>query len=126
MRFLKSRATVKGDCIFFIYSTQILKNVSPQNFALHQIQECRSSSVWSRLAPPNPQGVLSAVEKVTEKGPGTVDCINNGSSICDVTRWFVDCCFEASSLDFGQRHLVFLEPKVTIFGKGDDTELALC
>ena len=38
----------------------------------------------------------------------------------DTTDWFVDCCFEASSLDFGCRHLVFLEPEMTIFGKQGD------
>ena len=37
----------------------------------------------------------------------SIDCINNGRDICEVTHWFVDCCFEASSLDFGRRHLVF-------------------
>ena len=30
--------------------------------------------------------------------------------------WHLDC-FEASSLDFSRRHLVFLETEVTIFGK---------
>ena len=40
-----------------------------------------------------------------------IDCINNGRSICDVTHWFVDCCFEASNLDFGRRHLVFWSQK---------------
>ena len=34
----------------------------------------------------------------------------------------MDCHFEASSLDFGRRHLVFLETEVTIFGKEGDTE----
>ena len=33
--------------------------------------------------------------------------------------------FEASSLDIGCRHLGFLEPEVTIFGKEGDTELAV-
>ena len=33
------------------------------------------------------------------------------------STWFVDCSFEASSLDLGRRHLVFLEPEVTIFGR---------
>ena len=28
-----------------------------------------------------------------------------------------------SSLDFGRRHLVFLEPEVTIFGREGDAEL---
>ena len=46
-----------------------------------------------------------------------IDYINNKSSICDVNSWFVDCRFEASSLGFGRRHLVFLEPEVTIFGR---------
>ena len=39
-------------------------------------------------------------------------CLNhrryNGRSSCYVTRWFVDH-FEASGLDFGRRHLGFLE-----------------
>ena len=50
-----------------------------------------------------------------------IDCINNGLNIWDVTHWFVDCCFEASHLDFGRRHLVFLEPEVTkkIGNEGD-------
>ena len=47
----------------------------------------------------------------------------NGRSICGISIWFVDSFFEASSLVFGRRHLVFLEPEVTIFGKGGDTEL---
>ena len=47
----------------------------------------------------------------------TIECINNGRSIRDVSHWFVDCCFEASRLDFGRRHLSFLETEVTIFGK---------
>ena len=34
-----------------------------------------------------------------------------------MTHWFVDCRFEASSLDFGRHHLVFLESEVTIFGR---------
>ena len=34
----------------------------------------------------------------------------------------MDCCFEASSLDFGPGHLGILEPEVTIFGKGGDAE----
>ena len=29
----------------------------------------------------------------------------------------MDCCFEASILDFGHHHFVFLEPDVTIFGR---------
>ena len=29
----------------------------------------------------------------------------------------MDFCFEALSLDFGRRHVVFLEPEVTIFGR---------
>ena len=37
-------------------------------------------------------------------------------------HWFVDCHFEASSLGFGRRHLVFLEPEVIIFGKEGDNE----
>ena len=53
----------------------------------------------------------------------SLDCVNNGRSIRDVTQWFVDCCFEASSLNFGCRHLVFLEPKVNNFGEESDTEL---
>ena len=36
----------------------------------------------------------------------------------------MDCRFEASSLNFGRRHLVFLEPEVTIFGRESATELA--
>ena len=32
------------------------------------------------------------------------------------------CWFEASSLNFGSRHLGFLKPEVTIFGKEGDTE----
>ena len=47
--------------------------------------------------------------------------INNGRSIRDVTHWFVDCRFEASSLDFG-RHLIFLEPEVIIFGREGGAE----
>ena len=38
-------------------------------------------------------------------------------SYVNSTDWFVDCCFEVSSLDFGHHHLVFLEPEVTIFGR---------
>ena len=37
-------------------------------------------------------------------------------------HWFVFCCFEASSLYFGRRHLVFLEPEVTIFGREGGVE----
>ena len=37
---------------------------------------------------------------------------------------FVDGHFEASSLHFGQRHLVFLEPEVTIFVTEEGAELA--
>ena len=47
---------------------------------------------------------------------------NNDCSICDVTHWFVDFYFEASSFDFGRRHLGFMEPEVTIFGKEGDAE----
>ena len=39
--------------------------------------------------------------------------------------WLVlalDCYFEASSLDFGHRHFVFLEPEMTIFGKEGEAE----
>ena len=36
----------------------------------------------------------------------------------------MDCCFEASSLHFGRRHLSFLEPEVTIFGRQGGAELA--
>ena len=57
----------------------------------------------------------------------TKDCLSNGRSSCDVTHWFVDCCFEALSLHFGRRHLSFLslqrrflETEVTIFGKDSD------
>ena len=50
----------------------------------------------------------------------TEDCINNEHSVRDVDR-----SFEASSLDFGRRHLVFLEPEVTIFGREDDAELVV-
>ena len=46
-----------------------------------------------------------------------------GGSICDVNHWFSDWHFEASSLDFGSRHLVFLEPEVTMFGSEGDAEL---
>ena len=38
----------------------------------------------------------------------------------------MDCRFEASSLDFGRRHLRFLEPEVTIFGKEGDAEGESC
>ena len=48
--------------------------------------------------------------------------MNNGRSIRDGSHWFVDCCSEASSLNFGRRHLVFLETEVTIFGKEGDTQ----
>ena len=41
----------------------------------------------------------------------------NGHSIRDVNHRFADCSFEATSLDFGRRHLSFLEPDVTIFGR---------
>ena len=51
----------------------------------------------------------------------TIDCINNGRSIHDVTHWFVDCCFEALSLAFVCCHLV-LEPEVTIFRQEGDAE----
>ena len=44
-----------------------------------------------------------------------IDCKNHGCSIRGVTHWFGDCCFEASSLDFGRCHLGFLEPEATIF-----------
>ena len=53
----------------------------------------------------------------------TTGCICNGRSICDITHWFVDCCFEASGLDFGRRHLGFWEPEVTIFGREGDAKL---
>ena len=53
------------------------------------------------------------------------DCINNGRSICEVTHWLVDCLFEALSLDFGRRHLVFLKPEVTIFGREGGAEQTL-
>ena len=42
--------------------------------------------------------------------------INNGCSSRHVPHGFVVYRFEASSLHFGRRHLVFLEPEVTIFG----------
>ena len=29
----------------------------------------------------------------------------------------MDCCLVALSLDFGRRHLVFLEPEGTLFGR---------
>ena len=58
------------------------------------------------------------------KRVGTIDCRNYGHSTCNVTHRFVDCCFEASNLDFGRRHFVFLETEVTIFGNSDDRELA--
>ena len=45
--------------------------------------------------------------------------------VASVTSPIVDCCFEASSLDFGRRHFVFLEPEVTIFGKEGEAELLL-
>ena len=34
----------------------------------------------------------------------------------------VFCGFEASTLDFGCRHLGFMETEVTIFGKDGDSE----
>ena len=37
--------------------------------------------------------------------------------------FLLDSHFEASSLHFGRRHLGFLEPEVTIFGKDGDTVL---
>ena len=36
----------------------------------------------------------------------------------------MDCHFEALSLDFDRRHLVFLEPEVTIFAMPGDCESA--
>ena len=42
-----------------------------------------------------------------------------------VTHWFVDCCFEALSLDFGRHHVGFLEPEMTIFGRKCDAVLPL-
>ena len=51
--------------------------------------------------------------------------MDNGHSIRNVTYWIADCHFEASSLDFGRRHLVFLEPEVTIFEREADTELVV-
>ena len=41
--------------------------------------------------------------------------INDVHSIRDITHWFVDFHFEASSSHFGHRHLRFSEPEVTIF-----------
>ena len=43
--------------------------------------------------------------------------ICDGQRMCEITRWFVCCCFEASSFDFGRCHLGFGEPEVTIFGR---------
>ena len=37
----------------------------------------------------------------------------------------VDCRFEALSLHFDCRHLVFLQPNVTIFGREGGTEQTL-
>ena len=37
----------------------------------------------------------------------------------------MNCCFDASSLDFGRRHLVFLEPEVTIFVRDFEEDLKL-
>ena len=42
------------------------------------------------------------------------DCINDRWSILHVPHWFVDCCFEASRLDFGHCHLVFSGPELTL------------
>ncbi len=39
----------------------------------------------------------------------TLDCIKDGRSLCDITHWFVDCCFEASSLGFDRSHFDCLE-----------------
>ena len=55
--------------------------------------------------------------------PKTIDCVNNG---CSITSKFVDFCFEASSLDFGRRHLGFLEPEMTIFGREGGTNSSDC
>ena len=33
--------------------------------------------------------------------------------IHEITHWFVNCRFEAASLDFDRRHLGFSEPEVT-------------
>ena len=44
------------------------------------------------------------------------------TSVYIINHWFVGCCFEALSLNFGRRHLVFLELEVTIFGKEGDAE----
>lgn len=30
----------------------------------------------------------------------TMDCINNGHSLHNITHWYVDCCFEALSSAF--------------------------
>ena len=37
----------------------------------------------------------------------------------------MDYCFEALSLDFGRRHLGFLEPEVTRFGREGDADLVI-
>lgn len=53
-----------------------------------------------------------------------IDSIINSGYI-DITHWFVDCHFEASSL--GCHHLVFLEPEVTMFWQdGGAEEDTLC
>ena len=51
--------------------------------------------------------------------------MNNRCIIHDVTHRFVDYSFDASNLHFGRRHLVFLEPEVSIFGKEGETELGV-
>ena len=46
--------------------------------------------------------------------------LHTGRSCCDVSHWF-----EALSLHFGRRHLVFLQPEVTIFGREGGAEQML-
>ena len=49
----------------------------------------------------------------------------NGRSSCEITHWFVAFRFEAMSLHFGHRHLGFLKPEVTIFGREGGAEQTL-
>ena len=46
-------------------------------------------------------------------------------AVVDVTHWFVDCCFEALSLDFAKSPSCFLEPEVIIYGKEGGAELVV-
>ena len=54
----------------------------------------------------------------------TVVRLHNARSSSVATQWFVENC-EASSLLFGRRHLVVLEPEVTIFGRESGAEQTL-